>query len=218
MVLVLFVITLAAATAVGMVYRVTEEPIALAKAAKTTSALSEVLPAFDNNPAEEKQAFDMEGIPVVVYPAKKGGETVGYAVETATKRGFSGDIRMMVGFLPDGKIQNITVLQHAETQGLGSKIADPDNVLVVSFRGNSPANLQMSVRKTGGDIDAITASTISSMAYIDAVERGYRAMKALRGEDVVSGATNYCTDGSETDVVSGATNTPNENEKGEDHE
>ena len=213
MTLVLFVITLVAATAVGMVYKVTEEPIALAKAAGKTLALSRVLPEFDNDPMAEEEVFDMEGIPVTVYPAKKEGETVGYAVETATNRGFSGEIRMMIGFLPDGKIHNIQVLQHAETPGLGGKIADPDNVLAVSFRGNNPADLQMSVRKDGGDIDAITASTITSRAYIDAVARGYKAMKISQSE--AEEAWNV-----HSDAVSGATNTTSsestKNQKGEE--
>jgi len=179
MVLTLFIITLIAATSAGMAYRVTKEPIALAKAAKTISALAQVLPAFDNDPAAEKQTLDMDGIQVTVYTAKKGEETTGYAVKTVTKKGFSGEIHLLAGFLPDGKIHNIQVLQHTETPGLGSKIADPNNVLAVMFQGNSPAELQMSVRKDGGDIDAITAATISSRAYIDAVERGYRAMKII---------------------------------------
>ena len=179
MALSLFIITLISATAVGMAYRVTKEPIALSKAAQKTAALAQVLPEFDNDPDAEKQTLDMEGIPVTIYHAKKGNETVGYAVETATKQGFSGDIHLMVGFLPDGKIHNIQVLQHSETPGLGSKIADPNNALVVVFRGNSPADLQMSVRRDGGDFDAITASTISSRAYIDAVERGFRAMRQI---------------------------------------
>jgi electron transport complex protein RnfG len=180
MALTLFIITLIAATSAGMAYRVTKEPIALAKAAKTTSALAQVLPAFDNDHAAEKQMLDMDGFMVTVYPAKRGEETVGYAVKTATRKGFSGEIHLLVGFLPDGKIHNIQVLQHTETPGLGSKITEPNNVLVVMFRGNSPDDLQMSVRKDGGDIDAITASTISSRAYIDAVARGYEAMKKYK--------------------------------------
>ena len=183
MVLTLFVITLIAATSAGMAYRVTKEPIAQAKIAKTISALARVLPAFDNDPAAEKQMIDMDGFPVTVYTAKRGEETVGYAVRTTTKQGFSGEIHLLVGFLPDGKIHNIQVLQHTETPGLGSKITDPNNALVVVFRGNSPADLQMSVRKDGGDIDAITASTISSRAYIDAVERGYKAMRIISKTD-----------------------------------
>ena len=183
MALTLFITTLIAATSVGMAYRVTKEPIAMAKAAKITSMLARVLPPFDNDPDAEKQILDTDGIPVTVYPAKRGEETVGYAVKTATKKGFSGDIHLLVGFLPDGKIQNIQVLQHTETPGLGSKIVDPNNVLVVMFRGNSPDDLQMSVRKDGGDFEAITASTISSRAYIDAVERGYKAMREYQKEE-----------------------------------
>ena len=184
MVLTLFIITLIAATSAGMAYRVTKEPIALAKVAKTISALTQVLPSFDNDPAAEKQTLDIDGITVTVYTAKSGEETVGYAVKSATKKGFSGEIHLLLGFLPDGKIHNIQVLQHTETPGLGSKITNPNSALVVMFRGNSPADLQMSVRKDGGDINAISGATISSRAYIDAVERGYKAMRIISEKSI----------------------------------
>jgi electron transport complex protein RnfG len=95
-------------------------------------------------------------------------------VQSFTNNGFSGLITLMVGFLPDGTIQGIEVLQHAETPGLGSKMTEEGNVLTVSFEGKNPADLKMSVRKDGGDIDALTASTITSRAYTDAVDRAYR--------------------------------------------
>ena len=205
MVLVLLVITLVAATAVGMVYKVTEAPIAQAKAAKTTAALAEVLPQFDNDPAAAKEVVEVDGLPVTIYTAEKAGEKVGYAIETATMQGFSGLIRMMVGFLPDGTIRNIQVLQHGETPGLGSKITEPGNVLLVSFQGNSPANMQMSVRKDGGDVDAITASTITSRAYIDAVARAYNALMQKTGGEGVSGATPGSAAVKTSDAASGST-------------
>ncbi len=204
MVLTLFIITLVASGVLGLVYSVTEEPIQVAQQAKTTAALAEVLPAFDNNPAEGK----METEEAVIYTATNGGEVVGYAVETSTQKGFSGEIRMMVGFKPDGEIYNIQVLQHSETPGLGSKMTEPGNKLIVSFVGKNPADLKMSVKKDGGDIDALTASTISSRAYVDAVQRAYNAMQQMLGKSVI-------------DSVSGATSTGDweeENQKGGNHE
>ncbi len=91
------------------------------------------------------------------------------------------------------------VLQAESTPGLGSKMTEPDNVLTVSFEGKSPADLKMSVRKDGGDIDALTASTITSKAYIDAVDRAWRVFSnEVRGVQVeaTSGATANAADAS----------------------
>lgn len=180
MVLVLLIITLVASAAVGAIYQLTLEPIQQAKDAKTAAAIGEVVPAFDNNPAETLESTEVDGGVVNVYTAEKGGEVVGYAIETFTNNGFSGMFRLMVGFLPDGTIQNIQVLQHAETPGLGSKMTEPGNKLLVSFQGKSPADLKMSVKKDGGDIDALTASTISSRAYVDAVQRAYNVFQSIK--------------------------------------
>lgn len=179
MVLTLLIITLVSATALSVVYDMTKGPIEESKKAKTVAALSGVLPEFDNNPAEGVRTVTIDGLEAKVYTAKKGGEEVGYAVETITKQGFSGEIKLMAGFLPDGEIKNIEVLEHSETPGLGSKMADDGNPLLVSFTGKNPAELKMSVKKDGGDIDVITASTISSRAYTDAVDRAYRAFQSV---------------------------------------
>lgn len=184
MVIVLLVITLVSAASLGVVYSVTKGPIEAAKAAKTTSALAQVIPAFDNDPTVDTVTYFIDGMPIKVSKGKSGSEVSGYAVETMTRSGFSGEVRLMVGFKPDGEIMNIEVLQQNETPGLGSKMADPGNVLLVSFQGRNPKDLKMSVKKDGGDIDVITASTISSRAYVDAVDRAYKAFQmAIAGVD-----------------------------------
>lgn len=179
MILTLFVITLVSATALSVVYDMTKGPIEESKKAKTVAALAGVLPGFDNNPAENVKTISMDGLPAKVYTAQKGSEAVGYAIETITKNGFSGEIKLMVGFLPDGEIKNVEVLEHNETPGLGSKMTDPGNPLIVSLEGKNPADLKMQVKKDGGDIDVITASTISSRAYTDAVDRAYRVFQTV---------------------------------------
>lgn len=206
MILVLLCITAIGSAAVGLVYRVTEEPIAQAKVQKKVDALSKVLPEFDNAPAEEKQVVTTDAGEFYVYTARKGDAVVGYAVESFTL-GFNGTIKIMAGFDPDGTIRNIEVLEQAETPGLGAKLADAGNPVQVSFIGKKPADLKMSVRKDGGDIDAITASTISSRAYVQAVSRAYTAFLEASGADAsgwdsTSGATSSSTGGAK------AVNTP----------
>ncbi len=192
MVLVLFLITLFASGAVAVVYRFTEEPIAAAKAAKDAAAISRVVPAFDNDIASTAKTVEIDGGMTTLYTATRGGAPVGYAVQTFTNNGYSGLITLMVGFRPEGTIHGIQVLQHAETPGLGSKMTEPGNVLAVSFEGKNPADLKMSVKKDGGDIDALTASTVTSRAYTDAVERAFRVFsEEVKGIEVeaTSGAT-----------------------------
>ncbi len=174
MVLVLGGISLIASAGVGYVYKITEEPIALAAEANTRAALAEVLPPFDSTQASQ---LVLDEIPVVVHTAiTSDGQVVGYAVETATRKGFSGEFRLMVGFLPDGKVQRVRVLQHAETPGLGSKMTEDGNPLETSVVGRNPSEMNLAVTKDGGEVDALTAATITSRAYVDAVARAFNAI------------------------------------------
>ncbi|MFI3266339.1 MAG: RnfABCDGE type electron transport complex subunit G [Rikenellaceae bacterium] len=177
MVLTLFVITFVASSAVGLVYQVTKDPIAAAKQAKLSAALGEVLPSnFDNEPSQDQQVKDVDGGQVTIYTAKSGDQVVGYAVETFTMNGFGGRIKLMAGFLPDGNITKIAVLEHAETPGLGNKIEPSKSDFSLQFEGKNPASYTLKVKKDGGDVDAITASTITSRAYLDAVQRAYNTV------------------------------------------
>lgn len=177
---VLFGITLIASAGVGVVNLITEEPIAEAKKAATIAALNNVLPAFDDNQVTE---LEIDALPIKTYTAKAGGEVVGYAVETMTKEGFGGAIRMMVGFTPEGEVINVNVLEQSETPGLGTKMTEEGNPLITSFKGKNPADMKMAVKKDGGDVDALTAATISSRAYVDAMSRAYKAYTQVCGAD-----------------------------------
>lgn len=180
MVLVLFAITFAASAGVGVVNMITEEPIAAAKAQAVQEALRQVLPPFD---ATDESMQEIDGLQIKTYKASSAGETVGYAVETATKEGFGGMVRLMVGFDAEGRVLNINVLEQSETPGLGTKMCDEGNPLITSFKGRKPAEMTLKVRKDGGDVDALTAATISSRAYTDAVARALKAFgKANGGE------------------------------------
>ena len=197
MVLVLFTITLIASAGVGAVNMITEEPIAAAKAKAVQDALKQVLPAFDTTEDAEQT---IDGLTIKTYKALAAGETVGYAVETATKEGFGGMVRLMVGFDAEGRILNINVLEQSETPGLGTKMCDEDNPLITSFKGKKPAEMTLKVRKDGGDVDALTTATISSRAYTDAVARAYKAFTKA--------------DGGQTDAGTAATGEPQQTKEG----
>ena len=190
MVAVLFGITLVASAGVGAVHMVTAEPIAQAEAAAKVAALERVLPAFERT---ESETVTRDEMPITVYTATQGADVVGYAVETMSKNGFGGPISLMVGFSPAGEVLNVNVLKQTETPGLGTKMADEGNPLLASFEGRNPADMKLAVRKDGGDVDALTAATISSRAYVDAMLRAYAALVEVRdGETVrdgVSGAS-----------------------------
>ncbi len=175
MLLALFAISLVSSTALGFVYEFTKEPIRLVEINRTNAAIQAVVPEFDNQPATEFYKVAIGKDSLRFYPAKKNGELVGTAVETFTMKGFSGLIKLMVGFSPDGNIIDISVLQHQETPGLGDKIDKKKSDFSLQFQGKNPANFKMIVKKDRGDVDAITASTISSRAYCDAVQRAYDA-------------------------------------------
>lgn len=179
MVLTLLVITLVASAAVGLVYQATVEPIAAAKKAKTIAALKEVLPPFDNDPSAEAKVENVDGLPITIYTGTEGGKLSGYAIQTGTKNGFGGLITLMVGFKPDGQIVKIEALTHNETPGLGDKIDSKKSNFSVQFSGKNPASYKLAVKKDGGDVDAITASTISSRAYLDAVQRAYKVLQTV---------------------------------------
>jgi electron transport complex protein RnfG len=114
----------------------------------------------------------------VVYPAKMDGNIVGYAIKVKVS-GFGGPIQMMVGFKADGTIYNTSVIFHSETPGLGAKITGeiPTRTQIV---GKNPASSNLTVTKDGGEIDAITASTITSRAFLKGVEAAYKVFVELQ--------------------------------------
>lgn len=173
MVLTLLLVTLVSSAILGFVYELTKNPIAVSKMKKKNSAIVNVVPEFNNNPIEEMYSIGVDGDSLRFYPAKKDGQLVGTAISTFTNKGFGGNIKLMIGLLPDGTINNIVVLEHKETPGLGDKMQKSKSDFSVQFNGKNPENFQISVTKDGGDVQAITASTISSRAYCDAVKRAY---------------------------------------------
>lgn len=189
MLLSLTIICLCAGAILAGVNLYTAGPIAASKAAALENAIKEVVPGFDNNPTEQAyKKVTSEGDSLIIYPATKDGKFIGVAVESNTKKGFSGEIKVIVGFDTAGKLLNYSVLQHAETPGLGAKMQEwfrlDKNKQSVIGRSLSSGNL--SVGKDGGDVDAITAATITSRAFLDAINRAYSAFK---GTDGTSGAT-----------------------------
>lgn len=170
----LFLISLVMAAALGFVYNVTKEPIEQAAKDKEINAIKEVIPAFENDIVST--AKEIDGL--TFYTAINKGSIVGYAAKTFTDKGYSGRFDLMVGFLPDGSINNIVVLQQKETPGLGSNMALPKfRDQFISLNIGNLADQKLKVKKDGGTIDAISAATISSRAYCDGIQKAYEVLK-----------------------------------------
>jgi electron transport complex protein RnfG len=168
MLLSLTVIAVVAAAALAFVSHVTAEPIAQAQKAKKEAAVKAVLPAFDRL---EEAVVDGTAC-TKAYGAD--GNLVGMAIEASTEKGFGGHLGAMVGFDAEGNILGYEILEHQETPGLGShmehwfKNADKPNQNIIGRKAG-----QLTVSKDGGDVDAITAATISSRAFLKAVNQAY---------------------------------------------
>ncbi len=172
----LLAICLVCSALLAGVYALTAEPIAAAAAAKNEAAIKEVLP---ENAAviEEERTVEFEGQPYaynLAYDEK--GDVVGCAVNVSPV-GFGGPIAIKVGFDRNGVICNTKVLSQAETPGLGAKCVEPS--FSDQFKGFDPSAKKLAVKKDGGDVDAITASTITSRAYSDGLALAVKVFNAI---------------------------------------
>ena len=207
MLLVLTGVTAVSVALLAYVNELTKGPIAEANAKTLNEALKKVLPEFTNNPVAESDTVFSEKdgktiVDFIIYPAKNGEQWVGSAVE-ATSMGFGGELKVLVGFDAEGKIYNYSLLAHAETPGLGSKADkwfgayDPakgeqavsHEQSAKSILGMNPGDAPLAVTKDmNGQVDAITASTITSRAFLNAVNAAYQAYKGGTA-DTTSGAS-----------------------------
>ena len=193
MLLVLTGVTAISVALLAYVNELTKGPIAEANAKTLNEALKKVLPEFTNNPVAESDTIFSEkdgkkNVDFIVYPAKNGEELVGTAVE-AKSMGFGGELKVLVGFNAEGKIYNYSLLAHTETPGLGSKAADWfKKGGKGDITGMNPGQKALTVSKDGGQVDAITASTITSRAFLQAENNAYTAYSGQQ-VDGASGAT-----------------------------
>lgn len=162
----------------GGVYALTAEPIAKTNADILKASISEVLP--EGGELSEAKSIEVGGQPSEYYVCAAGEQVLAYAVKSTTV-GFGGPLVLMVGITPDGQVYNTSVLSHNETPGLGAKCTS-DAHFMEQFKGFDAVSKILSVRKDGGDVDAITASTITSRAYSLAVRNAVEAVAKIKGE------------------------------------
>ena len=115
--------------------------------------------------------YGENGDSLELYPAKSGDELSGMAIKSLSGKGYSGDIWIMVGFKPDKTVNDIFVVEHLETPGLGSKMTG--DAYRGQYIGRDPGEVDLRVTKDGGTIQAISGATITSRAVSEAVQLAY---------------------------------------------
>jgi electron transport complex protein RnfG len=182
MTLTLFVITLIAGVSLGFINDITKGPKAQAKLDRKINALKNVLPEFNNNPVENVKLIKTDSAKdsVEIYTAFLNENQSGIAVVGSSDKGFSGLVKIMVGFNTDGSIFNIAVLEQKETPGLGTKMKGEK--FLKQFRGKHPKTYNLKVKKDQGDVDALTGATITTRAFSEATQMAYEVFEATQLE------------------------------------
>ena len=185
MLIVLTLISVVAAGALAYVNEITAGPIEENKARTLAEGINSVLGVSDAMVQDTKTVQDANGNDVVIYTTDKG-----VAVQAIDPNGFGGKLSVLVGFADEGSIKGYTVLEHAETPGLGAKAGlwfqkgEKGDII-----GKNPGEKELTVSKDGGDVDALTASTITSRAFLRAVNVAFHAYAGASATDGQTGAS-----------------------------
>lgn len=167
---ILTLVSIISAWALSSTYNITKPIIDLKRYQKKIEALSQVLPPFDNQPDKEMVKLTTEkGEVIEFYVGRKNGEPTGVAFKKNTV-GYGGNIALMIGVTPQGKIYGIQVMEQNETPGLGAKISHPN--FLQQFTNKDLASTRWEVKKMGGDFDQISAATVSSRAITKGIKEG----------------------------------------------
>ncbi len=193
MVVVLVSVAVITGGLLAWVNNVTEEPIRIQDELALSNGIKEVMGVENLKVTSTEDVVNTvngkEQHFVVHKTEDAEGNFIGAAVESMSM-GFSGELKVLVGFDAEGKILGYTVLQHSETPGLGAKA---DKWFQKDSKGcivgrKMDASKPLVVNKDGGDIDAITASTITTRAFLAAVNQAFAAY-AKQDIDGATGAT-----------------------------
>lgn len=176
--------SLAATLLLAGAYALTREPIEQSALEDLRRSLAQVIPdsIHDNNPATDTTVLTLEGAKLLVYRARMAGRVTGVAFETSG-RGYSGNIRVLLGIDASGKLLGVRVLHHTETPGLGDKIEVSRSDWITRFTGLSlgnPPEAQWAVKKDNGQFDQFAGATITPRAVVNSIRDGLRLFAAQR--------------------------------------
>lgn len=181
MLIALLVITAISGGLLGLVYGMTKDTIAEGDAKKNAKAIAEVLGTDEDTRLDTATVGDL--FYNLAYDDQD--QLIGAAIKTFSNAGFNGRIELMVGILTDGTIKGVSVLQQSETPGLGANMVNPK--FKDQFNGKNPSSYNLTVKKDGGDVDAITAATISSRAFTGAVRLACESFEANKAKFMKGG-------------------------------
>ncbi len=173
LIIVLTIICAVSGSLMALVNDMTKDLIREANERAKLEAMKSVLPEFDNNPVEDAKVISANGKDWTFFVAKQKSQFVGAAFASTSHKGYSGDIHVMIGVTAENKILAIEILTpHKETPGLGAKITGYDFRRKFIGKDINENETKWAVAKDGGDIDQISAATISSRAVVEAVKQG----------------------------------------------
>ena len=176
------VITMVSGGVLGYIYGLTKPTIDEVNAQKNVKAINEVLKTDKAIASTETVVID-ELTYNLAYDADN--QFIGAAIKSVSGEGFGGNVELMVGILADGVINKVSVLSQTETPGLGANMVQPK--FKDQFDGKNPADFKLKVKKDGGDVDAITAATISSRAFTQAVDKAVNGFNANKDQFMKGG-------------------------------
>lgn len=174
--------SLVATLLLSLAYGLTKEPIARSTLEDLRRSLDQVIPAsiHDNNPATDTVLLQVNGTALLVYQARQSAHVTGVAFEVSRK-GYSGDIQLLLGIDRSGKLLGVRVLKHTETPGLGDKIEVNRSNWITRFNGlslGSPPEALWAVKKDGGEFDQFAGATITPRAVVNGIRDGLRLFSA----------------------------------------
>ena len=182
MLIALMVITIVSGGVLGFIYGLTKPAIDKVEENKNIKAINEVLKTDVAIATTEAKVIE-DLTYNLAYDAN--GNFIGAAVKTYSMNGFGGKIELMVGMLANGVINKVSVLSQAETPGLGANMVN--DKFKGQFDGKDPKNFILKVKKDGGDVDAITAATISSRAVSEAIQKAADGFDANKNQFMKGG-------------------------------
>lgn len=176
----LLVISLVVAGLLGVVNGITADKIAAINAENTAIAMNAVVTVenAEFNPLEASDALVAAAAPYgkldSIYEVKDGGNVVGYTVKVIAS-GSQGSIEMIVGVDSALAVTGVSVVDHSETSGIGTKVTSNVDGVLDQFKGMSGAGTLV----VGTNVDAISGATVSSKGVTSGVNAALAAVEAL---------------------------------------
>lgn len=201
---VLTIICAVAALALAAVHSGTQPVIAEQERAFRMRSVKQAIPGYDNHPDQDVVTIEHEGRQVCVFRGRDGDDVNGVAFEWTQGGGYSGNIKVLVGFTPDGEVAcnsgdggerfvGLQILQHAETPGLGANMEDEGWRRQFCGHDLEDGDTYWRVRKDGGQVDSLTGATITTRVVSEAIVNALRFFQENR-EAILTGEPGTCAE------------------------